>query len=143
MARHAPTVEDAGSRARFVGDFEDHAGNGLELIGHAPTVEGAGSRILTDEGCVDHDGKGSKLIRRAHTFGDSLPDSLSTIVGSFKSAVTRKINKIRLSPAKPVWQRNYYEHVIRKDESLDQIREYIVNNPINWATDPNNPGVFK
>jgi len=38
MARHAPTVEDAGSRARFVVDFEDHAGNGLELIGHVTTV---------------------------------------------------------------------------------------------------------
>ena len=81
----------------------------------------------------------SGTARRAPTFGDSLPDSLASIVGSFKSAVTRKINKMRLSPAKPVWQRNYYEHVIRKDESLDQIREYILNNPVNWATDPNNP----
>jgi REP element-mobilizing transposase RayT len=35
----------------------------------------------------------------------------------------------------PVWQRNYWEHVIRNEESLDRIREYIENNPARWAED--------
>jgi putative transposase len=38
-----------------------------------------------------------------------------------------------------LWQRNYYEHVIRDEESLNRIREYILNNPAQWASDPENP----
>jgi len=38
-----------------------------------------------------------------------------------------------------LWQRNYYEHVIRDEESLNRIREYILNNPAQWALDPENP----
>jgi hypothetical protein len=38
-----------------------------------------------------------------------------------------------------LWQRNYYEHVIRDEESLNRIREYILNNPAQWAFDPENP----
>jgi len=38
-----------------------------------------------------------------------------------------------------VWQRNYYEHIIRDGEDLNRIREYIINNPARWAEDENNP----
>jgi REP element-mobilizing transposase RayT len=38
-----------------------------------------------------------------------------------------------------VWQRNYYEHIIRNDESLNRIREYILNNPVQWEMDRENP----
>ncbi|MCK9357534.1 MAG: hypothetical protein M0R22_10415 [Dehalococcoidia bacterium] len=38
-----------------------------------------------------------------------------------------------------LWQRNYYEHVIRNDDALDRIREYITNNPTSWALDRENP----
>jgi len=38
-----------------------------------------------------------------------------------------------------LWQRNYYEHVIRDEESLNRIREYILNNPAQWAFDLENP----
>lgn len=40
----------------------------------------------------------------------------------------------------PVWQRNYYEHVIRNESELGRIREYIVANPARWEEDVNNPG---
>ncbi len=40
------------------------------------------------------------------------------------------------------WQRNYYDHVVRTDESLNRIREYIVNNPIQWDFDRENPAVI-
>ena len=42
-------------------------------------------------------------------------------------------------PGVPVWQRNYYEHIIRSEVSLDRIRRYIVDNPARWALDPENP----
>jgi len=42
-----------------------------------------------------------------------------------------------------VWQRNYYEHIIRDDKNLDAIREYIDNNPANWANDRQNPAAAK
>lgn len=46
-------------------------------------------------------------------------------------ASTKQINLIRQTPGITVWQRNYYEHIIRKEESLQQVREYIQNNPLN------------
>lgn len=44
----------------------------------------------------------------------------------------KQINKIRNTPGIPVWQRNYYEHIIRHENELNRIREYIVNNPLQW-----------
>ncbi len=38
-----------------------------------------------------------------------------------------------------LWQRNYYEHIIRNEEEMDRIRQYIVDNPARWAEDENNP----
>jgi REP element-mobilizing transposase RayT len=72
-------------------------------------------------------------------FGKPITGSLPTIVGSFKSAVTKQINTIRNTPGTPLWQRNYYEHVIRNDDELQRIREYIINNPLQWADDEINP----
>jgi putative transposase len=72
-------------------------------------------------------------------FGKPMTGSLSTIVRSFKSATTKHINNLRQSPGTPVWQRNYYEHVIRNEQSLHRIREYIANNPARWDFDRENP----
>ena len=56
--------------------------------------------------------------------------SLGAFVGGFKSAVTTRINQLRGTPGVRIWQRNYYEHMIRDEESLNRIREYIADNPI-------------
>jgi putative transposase len=64
--------------------------------------------------------------------------SISEIIGSFKTFSARKINKIRKLKGVPVWQRNYYERIIRTETELDYVRQYIVNNPINWQIDINN-----
>jgi REP element-mobilizing transposase RayT len=64
--------------------------------------------------------------------------SLGSFVGSFKAAVTR-----RTSLPHPVWQRNYYEHIIRSEASLNAIREYIANNPASWLFDRQNPQGMK
>lgn len=69
--------------------------------------------------------------------------SIGSLVAGYKSTVTKQINLIRGMPATPVWQRNYYEHIIRNEESLAKIREYVINNPQTWAEDKfylnNNP----
>ncbi len=71
--------------------------------------------------------------------------TLGSIVRGFKSATTASINRRRNSPGAPLWQRNYYEHVIRNESELTRIREYIVNNPAQWAMDRENPekGVYQ
>jgi REP element-mobilizing transposase RayT len=60
-------------------------------------------------------------------------------VAGFKSAVTKQINLLRDNRDIPIWQRNYYESIIRDEQSLIAIREYILNNPFKWEKDPDNP----
>jgi len=55
--------------------------------------------------------------------------SLSEIVRTFKSFFARRINFLLDSPGIPVWQRNYYEHIIRNDDDLNRIHLYIESNP--------------
>jgi putative transposase len=62
------------------------------------------------------------------------PDSLGAFIGQFKSRITK-----RLRLTVPVWQRNYYEHIIRDDAEWDQIRQYILDNPLRWADDREHP----
>ncbi|WP_169239716.1 transposase [Candidatus Roseilinea sp. NK_OTU-006] len=68
---------------------------------------------------------------------------LPEIIRGFKTFSARRINELRGTPGVPVWQRNYYEHIIRDDESLNRIREYIANNPSQWAADRENPDVVR
>ncbi len=63
------------------------------------------------------------------------PHSLSSFVAQFKATATRRINEMRGTPGTQVWQRNYYEHIVRNDEELERIREYIRNNPAHWEDD--------
>lgn len=65
--------------------------------------------------------------------------SLGAFVAGFKSAVTKRINNLRGTPGIPLWQRNYYEHIIRDAESLTRIQQYIVDNPARWDFDRENP----
>ena len=67
------------------------------------------------------------------------PGSLGAIMSQFKSIVTKRVNEMRDTPGAPVWQRNYYEHIMRDDGDLNRIREYIINNPANWDADDENP----
>jgi putative transposase len=64
-----------------------------------------------------------------------LPGSLSALVAGFKSSVTRKVNKIQNTQGFRVWQRNYYDHIIRDETDQNRIREYIVNNSLKWELD--------
>jgi len=68
--------------------------------------------------------------------------SLGRLIGAFKTVSTKSINKTRGIPNSVVWQRNYYEHVIRNEDELNEIREYIANNPLKWESDEENPDVY-
>ncbi len=68
--------------------------------------------------------------------------SISEIIRGFKTFSARRINQIRRSPGVPVWQRNYYEHIIRDETASSTIRRYVANNPKSWKADqlhPSNP----
>ena len=61
------------------------------------------------------------------------------MVRGFKGAVSRRINESRNTPGALVWQRNYYEHIIRDDADYNRIAEYVVNNPKRWLEDSLHP----
>ena len=64
--------------------------------------------------------------------------SLGALVAGFKAATTSHVNRLAGTPGVPVWQRNYYEHIIRSDKELERVRQYIAENPGRWAQDPEN-----
>ena len=64
---------------------------------------------------------------------------LGRLVGAFKTVTTKRVNLARDTPGRMLWQRNYYEHVIRSDEEWNRVREYIINNPMRWEIDAENP----
>lgn len=61
-----------------------------------------------------------------------LPGSLGAIVRSYKAAVARRMNRLRQMPGMPVWQRGYWERIIRNEHELDTTRAYIADNPVRW-----------
>jgi putative transposase len=89
-------------------------------------------------------GNNYKQGEAGESFASPLPHgtisgSFAAVIQNFKSVSTRKTNKIRNNPGCPVWQRNYYERIIRNDAELERAREYIVNNPLKWELDKENP----
>ena len=62
--------------------------------------------------------------------------SLATIIQNFKSISTRKINKITQNSGVSIWQRNYHERIIRNDQELHCLHEYILTNPENYKITP-------
>jgi REP element-mobilizing transposase RayT len=73
-------------------------------------------------------------VRNAH---------LGQIIAYFKYQSTKQINGIRGLPGVRIWQRNYYEHIIRNEDVLNRAREYIIDNPASWDKDRENPERIK
>lgn len=67
------------------------------------------------------------------------PRSLNAVMQNFKSVTSRRIRKLAAYAERPIWQRNYYEHVVRDAPDLERIRAYIRNNPAKWSDDDQNP----
>ncbi len=95
--------------------------------------------IRNDSNSDDRRGEAFLKAPNASPLQGTQPGSLGAILQNFKSVSTRKINQTRDIPDLPVWQRNYYEHIVRDERELEGIREYIVNNPVRWETDVENP----
>ncbi|MGE5819733.1 MAG: transposase, partial [Deltaproteobacteria bacterium] len=82
----------------------------------------------------------------AHT-GAPLQPPLSTVIQWFKTMTTNQyIGSVKTGAWPPfnrrLWQRNYYDHVIRSEESLNRIRQYILDNPAQWQFDRENPAAM-
>ncbi len=73
--------------------------------------------------------------QQSPSFGRRIPDSLGSIVGQFKSTVTKNVRTATQNPEARVWQRNYHDRIIRNDRELNAVREYISHNPLNWSFD--------
>jgi putative transposase len=71
----------------------------------------------------------------------TMPRSLGAIIQNFKSVSSRKIARVVGRTGTPVWQRNYFEQVVRNEDELWQMSEYVLNNPLRWETDNENPHV--
>lgn len=69
--------------------------------------------------------------------------TLGEIVRTFKARCTHAIKRLNNTVGIPLWQRNYYEHIIRNETELNKIREYIISNPLNWESDENFAGAIK
>ncbi|HEU4394808.1 MAG TPA: transposase, partial [Planctomycetota bacterium] len=65
--------------------------------------------------------------------------TLGAVIGRFKALSAGAINRERGTPGAAVWQRGYYERIVRDDRAWDAIRDYIHDNPAMWDRDPENP----
>ena len=99
-----------------------------DTVNHSnPNRAHVGAQTRAHVGAQTRAHVGAPLRRESGTVG--------SIIAGFKSAVTKRINILRNTPGFKVWQRNYYERVIRTDVELTDTREYIVNNPVCWHDD--------
>ncbi len=123
-ATHDITADRRGTACRAQSADHAHPPCGAPIEGtarHAPTI-----------------GASIDAPTMAKQFGHAVPGALPTVIRSFKSAATKRINEYRDAAGEPVWQRNYYEHIIRSEKSLNHIRQYIADNPEQWDVDRDN-----
>ncbi len=134
-ARHAVPIPRPATQVRH-----HTTALGVEADGRRVDVPGEGARhavpLRDGNGDIGWDGTTDDgAVGGSERFGRPAVGTIPTIVRSFKAAVARQINVGRGTPGAPVWQRNYYEHIIRNDESLRRIRRYIADNPRQWDLD--------
>ncbi len=122
----------------------DHV-HGIIVLGHSQNHHD--SRTTNDVGAQHaaplHSPAGPLSTRPARALStrrESLrvaAGSLGAVVRAFKSATTKRINEQQGTPGERVWQRNYYDRVIRSDDELYRARRYILTNPDRWSNSAN------
>lgn len=127
---HFPTVEPDAfvlmpNHVHGILVIADSVGAGSSRPQVPPILEG-GSQI------------GAETPKGAETAPLQRP-TLGQVVAYFKYQSTKVVNGQRGTPSGRVWQRNYYEHVIRGEDELDRVCQYIQGNPGKWELDPENP----
>lgn len=85
------------------------------------------------------DAPASDRETHARAFGDPIAGSLSVLVGAYKSSVTQQAKTRRILVTATPWQRNFYDNIVRNDEALARIREYVRTNPSRWLDDKLHP----
>jgi len=93
----------------------------------------------TAENPNDLDGESSRRTPTQERFQKPVKGSVPTMIRSYKSAVSYRINLMRGTDGVPVWQRNYYEHIIRNAQDLQNKIDYIDANPLLWDEDDESP----
>jgi REP element-mobilizing transposase RayT len=116
----------------------DHTDVGVALRGR-PKIGNSINTVLTDK-----KGNHTGLPQQGCPNGIS-PATLYDIMGWFKTMTTNEyIRGVKQNGWKPfpgkLWQRNYFDRIIRNETELNRIREYIVYNPLKWESDRENPG---
>ena len=92
-----------------------------------------GIMVFKDDAGAIHETPSLMTVQRRRVM------ALSKLMGRFKMLSAKRINKIRQTSGSALWQRNYYEHVIRNELDLHRIREYITANPAQWEMDELHP----
>jgi REP element-mobilizing transposase RayT len=88
---------------------------------------------------IDNDNRRRGGQLPAPTAANPEYETLSNIVGAFKTTAATRINKLRGTIGMAVWQRSFYDRVVRNPRELEQIQIYISQNPSQWTEDRDNP----
>ncbi|MDD3580050.1 MAG: transposase [Desulfobacca sp.] len=104
------------------------------------TTSGAG-QVLPKNNMHPSSGRGAagRAPEATSQGAASSAPTLGQIMRAFKSISAITVNRLLGRSGQSLWQRNYYEHVIRDEKSLNRIREYIMTNPLRWHLDRENP----
>lgn len=120
--------------------------HGVIIITDPPDADSPQQSSPASTGTAENDrGRDSSATNPYHdkspnrTFGGAIAGSLSTIMRQFKSMVTKRVNRLCDTTGASVWQRNFYERVVRTRDELERIRTYIRRNPAQWDEDRNRP----
>jgi REP element-mobilizing transposase RayT len=89
-------------------------------------------------GILDVGRRGTPWRAPTEAFGRPVRGSLPTVIRAFKASATKILIRAK-SEKEPLWQRGYYEHVVRDEEELNRLRQYIAENPLKWDEDVDNP----
>ena len=104
---------------------------------HTIVFVGAGSKPALDLGTQPAQKCGTETDWAGLEPAPTRATPLSEIVRQLKTFSSKKINIQRNTEGLPVWQRNYFEHIICNEDELNRIRKYIKSNPANWHADEN------
>ncbi|MBA3874197.1 MAG: transposase [Anaerolineae bacterium] len=82
--------------------------------------------IIDETKCADY---------QYEQFSNPIARSLSTMMRSYKSAVTKQINQLLMTDNSPTWQGRFHDHIIRSERGLNVLQQYVANNPVRWQVD--------
>ena len=94
-----------------------------------------GIAVITDAGATNRHGAKKVKGRPPVAPAGPKPKSVGAMMSGFKSSVTGHVNAYRQTPGSEVWQRNYWDHIIRNETELTTLRKYIRTNPARWQQD--------